>query len=179
MNNQININDQDLAVAKFLKDNHVHFSIRYMGSKKVFDSKHVSDQWLVKIGLHEFDFYTGIGHRLDNMKSNSSLTMKQKDGIKKLSELLGQPKVTEKLTDNFKGNVFAVAPTQASVLYCLLSDASCADQNFDDFCSELGYDADSMKDFKTYQACCEILFKMRKIFTSAQRHELSELLQDY
>ena len=43
-----------------------------------------------------------------------------------------------------------------AVMACLLSDAGCVDgRTFDDFCSELGYDSDSIKAKGIYDTCVE------------------------
>ncbi|MNC14376.1 hypothetical protein D3C75_621520 [compost metagenome] len=76
-------------------------------------------------------------------------------------------------------NSKAVAPHVAGVLYSLLSDSRCAEQNFHDFCDELGYDKDSIKDQAIYNACCETLTKMRSFFTGTERQAMDEILQDY
>lgn len=73
----------------------------------------------------------------------------------------------------------AVAPKSASVIYCLLSDADGAEQNFHDWCSDFGGDNDSISSLNTYNACCEVLNKVRAFFTQAERAELRELLEDY
>ena len=39
--------------------------------------------------------------------------------------------------------------------------------------------ADSIKAQATYNACCEVLTKMRGFFTGTERTALQELLQDY
>lgn len=190
MNNSITINETDIAVAEFLKANHIHFSTGYKGTKKAFDDKNVMDSWSVKIGKgaargnYEFEYFTGTGHRLTFNKKLSGyacdkLTKVQINQAKKLQELLRKDRLDStiiKLQDN---TGYAVSPTQASVLYCLLADAISAEQNFNDWCNNFGYDNDSIKAFKTYQACCDTLEKMRNIFSGKQRAELSELLQDY
>ncbi|MNR67782.1 hypothetical protein D3C85_1919640 [compost metagenome] len=58
-------------------------------------------------------------------------------------------------------------------------DSSGAEQNFHDWCSDFGYDNDSLKAQQTYNACCETLTKMRAFFTGTERTALNELLQDY
>jgi hypothetical protein len=49
----------------------------------------------------------------------------------------------------------ADGPTARDVLECLLSDAATVDngQSFDDWCAELGYDSDSRRAERTYEAC--------------------------
>lgn len=73
----------------------------------------------------------------------------------------------------------AVAPCSASVLYSVLLDADGAEQNFHDWCCDYGGDTDSIKSLNTYNACCEVLIRVRAFFTNAERAELRELLQDY
>jgi hypothetical protein len=53
----------------------------------------------------------------------------------------------------FMGSARTDEPTAADVLSCLCSDASAAGQSFEDWCSDLGYDADSRKAEATYKAC--------------------------
>jgi len=55
--------------------------------------------------------------------------------------------------DFWQGIAHTSDPDAAGVLDCLLSDADCGARSFDDFCSELGYDVDSRKAYRTWQAC--------------------------
>lgn len=73
----------------------------------------------------------------------------------------------------------AVAPHAASILYCMLRDAEGAECNFHDWCWERGGDSDSISSLNTYNACCELLTRVRAFFTNAERAELLEILQDY
>lgn len=84
-------------------------------------------------------------------------------------------------TDFFTGTGLRkkVKPSAASVLHSLLLDASANDRSFNDWCSDYDYSNDSMKAFETYQACCAIGEKLRKIFNHAQRETLRELLEGY
>jgi hypothetical protein len=54
-------------------------------------------------------------------------------------------------------------PTAAEVLDSLASDASGADQNFEDWCADFGYDTDSRKAERTYNAVREQTFSLRKL----------------
>lgn len=68
-------------------------------------------------------------------------------------------------------------PTVTDVMYCLVSDAQCAEYgDFDDFCDNLGYDNDSREAERIYNACRDTFFKLRSMFNLEQ---LSELFQDY
>lgn len=89
-----------------------------------------------------------------------------------------------KMSDIYRRRLIAehskpVPPTAASVLYCFLSDISSAEQNFHDWCSDFGADSDSIKALNTYNACCEMLTKMRAFFSREERAELEKLLEDY
>ncbi len=187
---KISISDQDRQVAEFLKAANIQFLVFYTGQSTPFGDN-VMDAWKVKFSMRkadqsgnvcaEFDYYTGIGHRIEAPADKYKLSASQIASAKELQALLSKDRLDQtviKIGGEW-AKTYAVCPTQASVLYSLLLDAQCADQNFDDFCSDLGYDPDSRKDFKIYESCCEILQKMRKIFTNAQRVELSKLLQDY
>lgn len=70
-------------------------------------------------------------------------------------------------------------PEVASVIHCLLSDADAGSESFNDFCDNFGYDRDSIKAFKTYQACMESADKVHRIFSNPQRAELREILEQY
>lgn len=180
MKTLITINEQDRQVAEFLKAANIGYSVTYRGVKK--SDGWERDQFCVTFTNGKksevFEYGCGVGHRLQVLKNAYKLSDSQLSGVKKLRDLIGENRLDSTILD-LGNKVYAVKPTQASVLYSLLLDANCADQNFDDFCSDLGYDPDSRKDFKIYEACCEILQKMRKIFTNTQRTELAEILQDY
>lgn len=75
-------------------------------------------------------------------------------------------------------NLRPVAPKAADVLQSLIMDAQAIYQSFENWSSEYGYDSDSRKALRTYDACCEIGRKMRKMFSRAEREKLTELTQD-
>lgn len=72
-----------------------------------------------------------------------------------------------------------VPPVAADVLYSLLLNADAADMSFNAWCSDLGYDNDSIKALSTYQACCKEGEELRKVFKREVLDELREALQDY
>ncbi len=68
-------------------------------------------------------------------------------------------------------------PNVTDVMYCLVSDAQCADYgDFDDFCDNLGYDNDSREAERIHRACQDTFFKLRNMFDFER---LCELFQDY
>ena len=65
--------------------------------------------------------------------------------------------------DYWMGSANTKEPDAAGVLSSLLLDAAADEQSFEDWCSEFEYDTDSRKAEKTYQACCKIAAKVKKL----------------
>jgi hypothetical protein len=112
------------------------------------------------------DYYTGLGHRKP-VKGAERF-----EGAKYPKNSIGY----KQWADTY---VKPVAPCAADVLYSLLMDSYAADQSFNDWCADYGYDNDSISAFNTYQSCCATADKMRKVFTRSQIEQLREMLQDY
>lgn len=53
-------------------------------------------------------------------------------------------------------------PSAADVLSCLLTDISCGDQSFEDYCSEFGVDSDSRKEHATWLACRRMVPRVKR-----------------
>lgn len=72
-----------------------------------------------------------------------------------------------------------VEPIVTDVLYCLLSDAGCVmyGQSFEDFCSEIGYNPDSISHKKIYDACTDIWRALIRMGVNVE--ELQKLFQDF
>lgn len=69
-------------------------------------------------------------------------------------------------------------PIKKDVLYSMIiNDVS--DMNFNDFCSEFGYDNDSIEALKIYKACKKDAEAYHNMFDSEEREILRELLEDY
>lgn len=69
-------------------------------------------------------------------------------------------------------------PSAATVLHCLLLDASATDQSFVGWASEFGYSDDSIEARKTYDACVKTAHDLGALFTKPQLDHLRELTQD-
>lgn len=65
-------------------------------------------------------------------------------------------------------------PTAYDLLYCLQLDSRAIDTSFEYWCSDFGYDNDSIKALNTYQTCCENAKKLQKALGSALYRELME-----
>jgi len=68
--------------------------------------------------------------------------------------------------DFWQGSAHKDDPTAEGCLECLLSDANCAENTFEDFCSELGYDTDSRKAEATFKACKIVRKNMERLLGS-------------
>lgn len=103
------------------------------------------------------DYYTGTGNR----------------------KLTKQAERMNKLYGYEKSKPEPVAPCATDVLYSLINDSQAADMSFNDWCSDYGYNNDSIKALATYQACCKEGEELRKVFSRETLAELAEALQDY
>jgi hypothetical protein len=65
--------------------------------------------------------------------------------------------------DFWQGTGITHAPTAEGCLECLLSDSAGADNTFEDFCSEFGYDTDSRKAERIYKQCQEVRENMERL----------------
>ena len=82
-------------------------------------------------------------------------------------------------TDYSMGAAHTGSPELADVLHCLLSDAEAGAQSFEDFCADLGYDTDSRKAEKTWQACKVTAVGLNRLFSNSDLHDLRELFEGY
>lgn len=71
-----------------------------------------------------------------------------------------------------------IAPTVASVLYSLLSDAQTGLDTFDEYCSSMGLDTDSRKALATYLECQTIGVGVRRMLGELYQ-AACEAAQDY
>lgn len=184
MNTVPTINDQDLAVADYLKSIGATFELVLAQIDHDRDDWK-SDKWLAIINGESWEYYTGIGHRYAPFKA---LGRPFRDRCELIGGNIGDLcKDTKELRRNPKKNSIhsekyakTVPPTQAGVLYSLLLDADCAAGiSFNEFCDNLGYDNDSMKAHRIYFACQDTGDRLSKIFNRKQIAKLQELLEDY
>ena len=100
-----------------------------------------------------FDYFTGIGHRLNAYKKGHF--MYEARGAK------------------------PVLPHVAGVLHSLLLDSESVNQNFTDWCADFGYSDDSLKALETYRACTDNGKKLNAIFPRDVQQAIREALADY
>lgn len=152
-------------VDNYLSELGVTFNAQYLG-ETTRDDNWKCDEYRITFtrGTVEIktDYYMGTGHR---------------------KPVKGAP------TDSGRGNTLfreqwekkyfkPIPPMAADVLYSLILDASAIDESFEDWAANFGYDTDSRKALSTYNQCCEIGQKMRRLFTSDEREKFAELTQD-
>lgn len=193
MKNSITLNEQDLQVAKFLDENNITFKVNYL-LDCANDKEWQHDLFNVVFSnvnckRINTEYKIGLGHRVLQRKPTqvTNLSSKYKQELKKvgLQDCLTPIKEAFSLGSIYskqhysENSCYAVPPTQASVLYSLLSDADCGDNTFSDFCSEFGYDEDSRKALEIYLACQENSKQLKEVFTPSQIETLRELLEDY
>lgn len=170
------MNEQDQAVADYLASQHISFSVVHLG--RGLDTDNGAKAWDHDRWHYTFkgverremcgEFKTGSGNRKMSKYDERTYNQMRKDNPRS--------NYPERWKDE---RAKAVAPTAASVLYCVLSDARGAEQNFRDWASDFGYDTDSIKALGIYNACCKELEDVRRFFTREQRIELDKLLEDY
>lgn len=87
---------------------------------------------------------------------------------------------TETVISTFysQGPAIKTSPDLLDVLQCLLSDGSAADESFDDWCANFGYDTDSRKAFATYELCKKTGEMLAQGFTKQELEDLNEMFSD-
>ena len=173
--NDIKAKTTDETVADYLTANSIGFVALPHGERaNACGGNTTMDAWSVAFTSaarphtpEYFEFFTGMGLR------------KKTPWIRHVQQNSPEPRPGTAAYERWVKTFKPVRPSAASVLHCLLSDATACEQSFRDWCSDYGYDEDSRKAEATYRACQEAGDKLRKIFTGQQVRELRELLQDY
>jgi|SRR5690554_3610619 len=78
-----------------------------------------------------------------------------------------------------QGSAHTAPPTLTDVLSCLLSDAGCAEYDFDEFCSDLGHDTDSRRAERIHNACRQVAVGMARLFSPSEREDLTAMFQEW
>ena len=75
-------------------------------------------------------------------------------------------------------NVITNQEYKNDILDCITRDYYSECENFDDFCTEFGYDSDSRKSYKVYKAVKRQSEKLHKVFTNADIDQLRSELEE-
>ena len=159
-------NEQEQAVDAIIADSGIGYNVRYIGECTTDSWKY--DKWAVTFigkggNKQEFEYRTGIMHR--QCVAPRSLGWSNYSSVQRLRWV--------------EENRRPVLPFAGAVLYCLLLDMSCANDTFEEWCSNLGYDTDSRKALQTYLSCQENGTKLRKVFSNDLLKRLEKVLEDY
>lgn len=131
--------------------------------------------WKVSIQGETFEYHQGLGlqQSTKNLKTYGSINFGDAEKIK--WALCGKRYITAGGMPSLKPKT----PEITDVIYCLLSDSDAIEYNFTEWANDFGYDTDSIKAEKVYQACVETGRKLNRIFSPKDLESLRELLQDY
>jgi len=160
------------------------YAVTYVGHvpKHADDKDWEHDSWSVSFRAPNkmivFPFRTGIGLRAEPTAQARNMAKYQFPGLT-ANDISRRTSWGKRYLAYLETLRKPKAPTAASVLNCLLSDAQAASMSFMDWASDFGYDTDSMKAFATYNECCEIGKKLGTIFNRELQAKLQDALQDY
>jgi hypothetical protein len=78
------------------------------------------------------------------------------------------------------GSAHTGVPSDTDVFSSLLSDTSDIEgASFEDWAHSLGYDTDSRKAEKIFQACERTLLELKQLFSESELNDLREIFSDY
>ena len=96
-------------------------------------------------------YYTGLGHRESKKFADDRATFNR----------LQHKTLTESGLKSLLDASLPKKPSGIDILAALSNDEQAANESFNDFCENYGYDSDSIKALGIYQACCESAKKLR------------------
>jgi hypothetical protein len=134
------------------------------------DWHETAHMWYVTINGVGLEYYTGLGHRVE-LKYYSG------DGRNSYKELKNK-NLSQFGFEQLLIVSKAVPPKIDDVVHGLIMDSEARRMPFDEWCESFGYDTDSRKAFKMYEACLENEKKLRAM-NLGTLNELAELFQDY
>lgn len=78
------------------------------------------------------------------------------------------------------GSAHKGEPVDADVFHCLLSDSDGIEgTNFETWAHEFGYDSDSRKAERIFNACEQTLTDLQRLFSASELSDLREIFSDY
>ena len=174
--------ENTITLERFIKENGITGEFKHDGLKTDHEKDsqgqkqaYTMDAWQVTLtragqSMHT-SYRTGLGHRIPNWGK-----IAHDRGFWPNKQEMEQMKQKAMMSRN--GDKWLIdycdhkTPELANLLDSLASDASCYDnaRNFEDFCSDLGYDEDSRKAEAIYRACGE-LAKELKYFLGAELYQ--------
>lgn len=154
----------------------IAYKVTYKGQIKLDEWD--CDAWVFNLNGILFDYHTGIGHRAKPTIYSKRLAASEFPGLTQ-NDLVRKTSYGRRYLARVETLRKPVEPPIQGLLYAILLDSEAGTQSFASWCSDLGYDTDSRKALRTYEACQENYDKLCKLFTSAQIADLKVLLEDY
>ena len=174
------------VVSDILKNAGITYTVVNRGVKKnAFSDNRSMDQWSAEFTSaskpnepEEFEFFTGTGLRAPATKDQKLHVSYEFQGITE-KDKQGATVYGRRYLARVEELRKPVAPSAAIVLHSLLLDSSAVGQSFESWCSDFGYDSDSRKAYRIYEACQKNADKLTRVIPHTVRSALSEALQDY
>lgn len=166
-----------------LAEKGITYDVRYMGEKAAFDEHHKMDWWSVVFTTdnkrEDFDYFTGLGHRKwDKPHSAKKILLHGTKSYNYTYQDLGKPG-TVHYEQMARTNLKPVVPHIAGVLYSLVMDSDALEHDYEDWCDNLGFDADSRKALETFLQCQKLGKQLQSIFSRDVLEQIKTLLEDY
>jgi hypothetical protein len=174
MNTNTALSQYDQQVVDFLAKTNATIEIKFLKNGKHFDSD-IDNRDIYEITIKrgtrsmKFNFGQSIVKSTKYVEKNPNI---KREYTTNGSPLAGNYRVTEKYLNKFCKVVKGTPPSEYSILACLTKYNP---GTFEDFCSEFGYDTDSRKAEKTYQAVVKEYLELTSLFNEAEIEELQEI----
>lgn len=78
-----------------------------------------------------------------------------------------------------QGPAIKEEPSILDVMYCFVLDFDCVGLTFEDFCSDLGYDADSREDYKLWRDVRALTISMLDVLGEDVVSDIRGIVQNY
>lgn len=125
-------------------------------------------KWKLKLGNQKFDYFTGLGH-IKNYKKHTTLYTE--------NELLVLLKTGKPKWPTTNNSLQLITPKLDDIIYCLLLDSEVLNYaGFEEWCSDFGYNSDSISDKKIYDDCLSNSLRLSSVIDI---HELRPLFHNY
>ena len=164
----------DIQAEKFLEKTGTTIDVKFLKHDKHFDDdKHKRDIYQVELKRKRRSMAIVFGNSMNDSAYYQDKQIKERTYHSDGSCRTGNYKVDRPIyLDDYCVKVPGIPPTAYSILACLTKDDP---RTFEDFCSEFGYDTDSKKAEKTYNAVKEEWLKVCSLFSDEELSELQEI----
>lgn len=155
----------------------ITYDVAYAG-EQTRDDNWKCDCWRFDIKGHSFEYFTGTGHREQPTELTKRTAAFEFQGLTE-KDKAGRTMYGRRYLQRVEELRKPQTPPIAGLLHSLILDSAAAEQTFNSWCSDFGYDTDSRKALATYEACQKAFDKLRKVFNSEQIKRMREMLEDY